>query len=379
MSTRIPSAVSTARRVSKTRWLLAALVAIGSAGCGTTGDDVSADPGALITTGHCSVTATGVTAVGEGVDGSIVDMSGIPGGSWQNSGAGTLDGTPDWLECRVNGSTVADFTGSGTWNGAPGYTFRVHVQDRGTPGEPIRVEGAPGVDTVTATRTYSPSQWTDGTDAFEAGAYVTVPSALPVTVGNAGNQWAWVTFAPDPGGAASLTYPVRCRYRGGAHNPNPTSPADVAAGLSYTFVDCQRPCDDVDTDADVDEHERHEREHGGDRHGGHLYSRADDRHSCHGDDDDGEQDTWCTDPAILAGAQLEVSSAVIHVQSGSSRYPTRRDAQTTVSVDLAVQAFTLSTPENDFYRLAVWDSGGNLVHSSDGDLASGNITVTLLP
>lgn len=346
--------------------------------------DASGDADALIITGHCEVGGAGTMAAGDDLSGSIRDQSGTPVGSWTNTSTdGTFVGTPDWLECRVNGSTVADFTGSGTWNGASGYTFRVHVQDRGTPGDPIRVETAPTTVSLTATRFYSPTRFSDGTASWEAGAYVTIPGSLPVTVGNAGNQWATATFAPDPHGAASLTYPVRCRYRGGARTADPRSPSEIAAGLSYTLVDCQRPCEDAEDGEHDGEHEHDDGDHHGHhRHGGrhgHFYGWGDDRHSCHGDDDDGDDDDWCTDPAILAGAELDVASVTLHVDAGSSRSPSRAHPQTTVSVDLAVTPFVFVAPENDFYRLAVWDAAGNLVHSADGDLATGDTTVTLLP
>ncbi|MFO0684247.1 MAG: hypothetical protein U0234_19495 [Sandaracinus sp.] len=377
------------RRPARSLRAITSIAAL-SLGAGTLGAcqgtlDASGDPDALIITGHCEVGGAGTMPAGDDLSGSIRDESGTPVGSWTNTSAdGSFVGTPDWLECRVNGSTVADFTGSGTWNGTPGYTFRVHVQDRGSPGDPIRVETAPTTVTVSATRTYSPPRATDGTASWDAGAYVTIPSSLPVTVGNAANQWATVTFAPDPGGAASLAYPVRCRYQGGAHSADPRSPSEIAAGLSYTLVDCQRPCDDVDDDVDEDVDEHVDEGHGGHghRHGrrhSRFYGWGDDRHSCHGDHDDGEDDDWCTDPAIFSGAELEVASVVVHVDGGASRLPSRRHAQTTVSVDLAVTPFVFVAPENDFYRLAIWDAGGNLVHSADGDLATGDTTVTLLP
>lgn len=354
--------------------MTAALVVLASAGCGRLDDGAGSDPNALIVTGHCAVTATGVMPGGEGVTGSVRDEGTAPGGTWQSATTGdALVGTPDWLQCRVNGSTVADFTGTGSWNGAPGYTFRVHVQDRGTPGAPVRVEAPPTTVTLEATHTYTPSRWTDGSVTWDAGAYATIPDTLPVTVGNAANQWAWITFAPDPGGSASLTYPVRCRYRGGARTADPDRPSDVAAGLAYHWVDCQRPCAEAH-----DDHEDHHHHHG-DEHGGHLYARGDDHHACDRDDDDGEHDAWCSDPAILSGAELQVGSATLHVQSGARDLPTRRAARTTVSVGLAVTPFVLVAPENDFYRLAVWDPAGTLVHSADGDLSSGDIQVTLLP
>jgi hypothetical protein len=380
----VASVVASSRRASMMRGAVAVLIALACNACGT--DDSTGDPQALIVTGHCAVTAMGVMPGGEGVTGAIHDDgTGTPTGSWQSSTTtDSFVGTPDWLECRVNGSTVADFTGTGSWNGAPGYPFRVHVQDRGTSGAPVRVEGPPTTATLTATHTYSPPRSTDGSASWDAGAYATVPASLPVTVGNAGNGWAWITFAPEPDATASLGYEVRCRYRGGARSSSGCRGRDLTAGESYAFVDCQRPCatvpdddDDDDHDGYFDEHHHwHGGHHGGYEHGGHFYSRGDDHHRCGRDDD---HDTWCTDPALLSGAQILVSSATLHVDSGATDLPSRRHAQTTVTVALDVTPFVWSTPENDFYRLAVWDPSGALVHSADGDLSSGDVTVTLLP
>src|SRR5690349_3161812 len=65
-------------------------------------------------------------------------------GTWAHgtSMGDRLAGTPDVMECRANGgyspggpagstAQLSDFSGTATWNGAPGYTFRVHGEDRG--------------------------------------------------------------------------------------------------------------------------------------------------------------------------------------------------------------------------------------------------------
>lgn len=85
--------------------------------------------------------------------------------------------------------------------------------------------------TLVAYRLYSPSRWYDDVATFAAPVALVVPDALTVTVGNAGNRWAHLYFSTGAG-------EVRCRYRGGASTPSPSDPAQIAAGLSYTFNDC---------------------------------------------------------------------------------------------------------------------------------------------
>ncbi|MDQ3035007.1 MAG: hypothetical protein M3Y87_21550 [Myxococcota bacterium] len=310
--------------------LSVALIGVGLAGCMASVDPSAAEE-ALITTGHCQVRGIGALASGDAMLGSIRDESGTPVGAWSHttSSFDHLVGEPDSLVCRINGSTVADVDGVGTWNGAAGHFFRLHVQDRGEPGLPERVPGATETRTLAATRTYSPSRWTDGALTFAIGATVAIPASMPVTVGNAGNQWTWLTFV-----RAETFEPVRCMYRGGASMANPRDAADIEDGRTVSLARCQRF---------------------------------------------GFGTGWESDPALVAGTELEVAAIELHVQHGSSRFPSRAGAETTVSVDLEVTPYVLRPRETDYYRIAVWDPAGTLVHFVDGDLVAGDLEVELLP
>jgi hypothetical protein len=310
-----------------------AVVSLALVGCMSASD---ADLGSsdLVVTSHCTVAGAGTIASGAWFDGDIHDVGGVPMGSWDHDIASdALLGTPSTLVCRINGSRIADATGTGTWNGVPGYQYTLHVQDRGDPTIVSRVPGAPEAHTVVASRTYSPSVWTDGTLSFAAGALVAVPAALPVTVGNAGNQWTRLTFVDHDTGE-----PTRCSYRGGASTANPTGTADIARGLSYAWQRCETCTYDA-------------------------------RGAC----------VFETDPAIVVGTVLDVDSMELHVQHGSSRFPSCDDARTTVSLDLSATPFVMRSPDPDYYRLLVFDAAGTLVHFSDGDLVSGDLRIAQLP
>ncbi len=60
---------------------------------------------------------------------------------------------------------------------------------------------------------------------------IVIPTHFDVIVGNAGNQWAGLTFT---GGDS----PIYCRFRGGSPTAIPLSPADMAAGQRYEFEYC---------------------------------------------------------------------------------------------------------------------------------------------
>ena len=320
---------------------------------------------ALVVTGHCALEGSGELATGDTLAGDVRDSGGTPIGSWTHEGASSVFvGTPSTLVCRLNGSRVADVTGTGTYDGVPGYAYTLHVQDRGDPSGPTRVPGASEVDTIVATRTYRPSAWTDGALDFADGSLVAVPSSLPVTVGNGGNQWTHLTFVDHDTGEA-----IRCMYRGGASVPNPVRASDVTAGLAYAWQRCERlRCPDDDDGGEHDDDDGDHRAHGDD-------DRSRDCRD-HGDDD---ECAYETDASIVPGTVLDVDAIELHIQNGSSRYPSTHAARTTVTLSLGVTPFIVRAPEPDYYRLLVFAPGGALVMTADGDLVAGDLGIALLP
>gem|GEM_PF-6519486 len=79
---------------------------------------------------------------------------------------------------------------------------------------------------------YAPERWNDGQLDVAGPMDVRVPARLRVTLGNAGNGTAALTFA---GGASGS---VECTYRGGAVASHPTDPADIASGLYFDLDSC---------------------------------------------------------------------------------------------------------------------------------------------
>lgn len=360
-------------------------IVLALAGCGVLVGCASEDPDGiaapLVVTSHCTIDGSGALASGETAAGGVRDEGGTFGGSWTDvvPGLGTLEvAAVSSLECRLNGATVGEFAGTGSWNGAPGYDYRVVIQDRGAPGEPTRELGPHEVDTLEATRRYWPTRVEDGELTFDHGARVTVPSALDVTVGNAGNGYAWMTFVLDHTGE-----PIRCVYQGGASRIVPHRPADVAAGRTYELVACERlaaaPPDDDGGDRCSCRGRRVGHERGRGR--GHEIGRGR-GHACDHDHDGGSGGSgmvWTVDPALAAGSPLDVTSVELHVESGSYLHPHGRAPRTTVSVDLDVWPYVPGAPRPDAYRVSIWDPSGTLVHTADGDLATGDFTIALLP
>jgi hypothetical protein len=304
---------------------------------GCTGDlddtsDLGASGGALmVESNHCRVEGFGELSDGVSMFGEIHDEGGVPVGSWTHTTAEDDEfiGSPATLACRLNGSRVADVSGTGTWNGVPGHYFILEALDRRNPSHPVIVPGPTESRNLSATRTYSPSRWTDGSLSYPLGAQVVIPASMPVTVGNAGNQWTWLTLTESGSGET-----IRCKYRGGASKANPTSRRDIERGETVTLDQCQRA---------------------------------------------GSRDRWITDAALVAGAELEVTEVELHVQNGSSRFPSCRDAQTTVSVNIEVTPNVQVNAPADEYIFRVYDPSGVLVHSADGELATGDLAVALMP
>lgn len=301
------------------------LVLLLLAGCAMEGGDPSESAGALVVTDRCEMEGTGGLPEGDFFAGRARGGDLGATGSWLHTGDDRVVlGTPTLIFCRINGVVIGDVDGPASLDGREGYTFRVSVQDFGDPqDEPALLPGTTEVQTVSATKTYCPDAWVDGSVAIAERALVTVPDELPVTTGNAGNGSAQVTFELNEGGR------VTCRYRGGASTSDPCTDEDLQAGLSYRF----RRCTDEDG-ATLD---------------------------------------------VGPGDRLDVVSAVVHVQDGVEVLPSWRHPETTVSVDFEVTPLTWGVPERDYYRIAVWDDAtGERVYFRDGNLTSGNVTIRQL-
>lgn len=277
--------------------------------------------GTPVITDRCDVWGNGQLATGDLVAGRAHGEDSGATGGWAHVGVegDVVLGDAEWVLCQINGALLGDFGGPARLNGMSGYTFSVHVQDFGDPLPAEIIPGTPEVRTVSATRWYRPTRWDDGDVVTDERALVTIPEELPVTVGNAGNQWAWLTFERSESGDT-----VVCRYRGQAHNPNPCSPDDLAGGMSYVLERC----------------------------------------TCERDDD------------VEAGDVVDVTSMTLRVQSGAQFLPSRRHPQTTVTVDFDVTPVTLSDPERDFYRISVRDEvTDEQVYARHGDVDIGNLHV----
>ncbi|HEY8535566.1 MAG TPA: hypothetical protein VIL25_03920, partial [Vicinamibacterales bacterium] len=214
------------------RWLCSPLAVVVMGACTYELGDGASDE--LIETPNCDVSGLGMLPDGDVFAGSVHGSDSSGSGSWVHIVEhDVIQASPTFVFCRINGAVQADFAGEARVNGRTGYEFRVHVEDVGDP-EPGRLTpGTPEIQTVSATRYYRPTRWEDGTLRIDERALVTIPHELPVTVGNAGNMWAWITIE------RSETFDtVVCRYRGGASSPLPCDPADLAAGSRYVFDRC---------------------------------------------------------------------------------------------------------------------------------------------
>lgn len=304
-----------------TRLGMLAVLLIGS-GCAYEMEPAEGAEQALTVTDRCEIEGFALLDGGDLVIGRARGGDSAVDGRWLHLGDGhVMTADPQRITCRLNGRTIGELDGEAQLDGTPGYTFRVFIEDHGEPGPPPVVEGTPEVRTLTATRTYRPSRWED--DGIEERARVTIPAQLPVTVGNAGNQWAWLTFQRH--GTFDV---VVCRYRGGAPTPVPRTPADLAAGERYHLQRCT-----------------------GEWHG--------------------------TDP-VDAGSVVDARWLRLHVQTGAHFEPSFRGARTTVEVDLDVTPFVELEPLRDRYRMEVRDAAGTRVYARNGEVAVGDLRVTRL-
>lgn len=277
----------------------------------------------LVVTDRCEISGLGALAVdGAFFSGTVRGGDTGARGSWVHVGSDVVIGEANFIVCRINGALLGDFGGPAMFNGRRGYNYIVGVQDFGDPGPPEVVEGTPEVQTIEATRRYCPSRWEDGALTIEDRALVTIPTELPVTVGNAANQWAWIRFE-----RSETSDIVTCRYQGGSPKPIPRRPSELAAGELYKFRHCT-------SDLGADD--------------------------------------------IEPGDRIDVRWLELHVESGARHLPPD-GPQTTVTVDFDVTPLLVRERPRDRYRIGVWDNvTSERVFFLESELSAGNITLVQL-
>lgn len=285
-------------------------------GCAPGEDPGASTQGLGVPTPQCSVSGMGTLPSGDFAAGDILGGDGPATGSWLHVSptAGVVLATPDWILCRINGSTLADFAGDATVDGASGYTYRVSIQDRGVPGPPVVTPGVPTVETLTATRYNRPTRFDDGELVIaEDQARVTIPAELPVVSGAPGTGMAVLSFTRADTGDT-----IACRYYGNGSRSR--------GGDRYELRHCV---------------------------------------GLHGL------------PETVAGDVVDVTAMTLRVQSGDS-HSRGCSAETTVSVNLDVTPLTVEEPVRDYYRIAVFAPDGTDFLGADGNLAAGDFTVVHL-
>lgn len=100
---------------------------------------------------------------------------------------------------------------------------------------PAECASCEGEYTLTASKTYGPSNWTDGMLDLCTEQEFLVPSSIPVTAGNAGNHWATLGFNAV---IANSTIATTCVYQGGSDQAHPVGEEQLALGMSWEFVGC---------------------------------------------------------------------------------------------------------------------------------------------
>jgi len=152
------------------------------------------------------------------LEGNVFETGSLAGtaesgvGTWtQVSASGIYNLVPESVTCRLDGVEIGDSQGAVL---DTDYRYFLEVWDAGN-GLPASHE------TLVASRSYSPSAWTDADYTVNGRVGFFVPAELPVTEGDAGSGWAWLTFTRFEEGDL-----VTCRYRG-----NDT-------GTAYAFARC---------------------------------------------------------------------------------------------------------------------------------------------
>ncbi|MEM6732254.1 MAG: hypothetical protein AAF658_11910 [Myxococcota bacterium] len=98
-------------------------------------------------------------------------------------------------------------------------------------GEPNVCDLSCGPLTLSATKLYGPSRWTDGVACLCEPKTFMLPSELSVLQGNSGNHWTDLIF--DEGDNEVL-----CRYRGGSDQAHPVGDVQISKGQRYVFDFC---------------------------------------------------------------------------------------------------------------------------------------------
>jgi hypothetical protein len=133
----------------------------------------------LVVTEHCRLAGMGRTDGDAGFAGDIQgDGEGLFTGRWMHEGPDhhiVTTAEPDFISCRINGATLADFEAPTTFDGQGGYTLRVSAQDRAAPDdrEPCGDRGGVTLDFETSS---------EGTPIVAGTALSTQWSALDVTL-----------------------------------------------------------------------------------------------------------------------------------------------------------------------------------------------------
>ena len=163
---------------------------------------------------ECEVTGWGEFPTGEMFEGTASDMDGTETINWMHVAPGisfeTLTPDPDGIECRLNGTTSADFfgTGTATVNGEEDYSYFIEVEDNRPPPDIVKL-------TASLTRTrHRPAVRNDGVETFETPKTVIIPEEIDVLEGNSGRLGLVKLYLDG----------IKCIYRG--------------TGPTYAFARC---------------------------------------------------------------------------------------------------------------------------------------------
>ena len=160
---------------------------------------------------NCRISGFGLLEATVYEAGSLAGTAESGVGTWTHFDSIPYQLVPESVTCRLDGVEIGD--SQGTVAGTD-YRYFLEVWDSGN-GLPASNE------TLVASRSYSPSAWIDADYTANDKVGFFVPSELPVTEGDAGGLWAWLSFIRTEEGDL-----VTCRYRGDD------------TGTAYAFARC---------------------------------------------------------------------------------------------------------------------------------------------